>query len=333
LIMAIYRILTLLLATTAAAEEFGPFTKDFVKFMQRNPERNEYMLSAYREYGNDGTFGGRAKDETGEISHHPVVFVHGNSDSALHHSEIATGWTDSVHYFKDHGYNVSSLYGLSYGSRNISDSMHNSITCRNLVGLRRFLEAIIAYTQTEKVDIVAHSMGVSLARKAIQGGMVVSLDQYYSTPPTVTSQVDAFVAIAGANYGMCMCLQDSLKGEAACGQKGFGPGTCGKSEGTSDQCGDEDEECEEDDYASILRQINNGTKEATFLASLWSKDDIVVGKNNLVWGRKTSKVPYSDYTHAYSGFTHFQMKNETTADQFNLVTRHSRHPLRSKRNH
>lgn len=35
-----------------------------------------------------------------QIDNHPVIFVHGNSDSALFHADSATGWTKSVEAFK-----------------------------------------------------------------------------------------------------------------------------------------------------------------------------------------------------------------------------------------
>ena len=36
--------------------------------------------------------------------------------------------------------------------------------------LRAFIEAVLTYTKADKVDVISHSMGVTLARKAIQGG-------------------------------------------------------------------------------------------------------------------------------------------------------------------
>uniref|UniRef100_A0A2A6BCJ1 Lipase n=1 Tax=Pristionchus pacificus TaxID=54126 RepID=A0A2A6BCJ1_PRIPA len=335
-IMVLYRILLLvsLLVFSASAEEeeFGPFTKDFVKFMYRNPERNEYAISAFEAYGPNGTFGGKAKNEKMELTHQPVLFIHGNSDSALNYSVNATGWTESVKYFTGQGYKGFEMYGLTYGSRHIENSMNNYIKCRNIVGIRRFIEAVLSYTQADKIDIIAHSMGVSLARKAIQGGLVRMTEEACDLGDSIAHKVDAFVAIAGANYGMCLCTMDEIKNMPACSQEGYTPGTCGTS-GTFESCGSEDSECEKDDYASILQQINKGDKEASFIASLWSDDDKVLGMKNLVWGRKTSVVANSDYTHAYDDYDHFEMKTKTYKDQFNLVTAHSRHSTRSKRHY
>ncbi|GMT31384.1 hypothetical protein PFISCL1PPCAC_22681, partial [Pristionchus fissidentatus] len=303
-----------------------------VQFLQRNPERNEYALSAYKEYGATGTFGGRSNDE--KMSNHPVIFVHGNSDSALWFSEHASGWTKSVEYFKEKGFTGFELYGLTYGSRDLNNSLHNTITCRNLVGLRRFIESVIAYTQAEKIDIIAHSMGVSLARKAIQGGMVHMTEEACELGDSLANQVDAFVAISGANYGMCMCLVNGLSAMPACGQEGYTPGTCAaKSAVSVESCSSERSECAQDDYAMILRSINEGKKEASFVASLWSNDDAILGKNNIVWGRKTSQVPHSDLAYAYEGYNHFHTKDKTARDQFHLVTVHTRHAGRTRRHH
>ncbi|KAF8374569.1 hypothetical protein PRIPAC_80998 [Pristionchus pacificus] len=337
-------VLSALVAAAGATTSHGPFTEDFVKFLEKNPERNEYTLSAYKEYGTSGTFGGRATKDS-KIAQQPVVFVHGNSDSALHHSAMASGWTKSVEHFKAHQYSGAELYGLTYGGRDINHSLQSSITCRNLLGLRRFIEAVLEYTQAEKIDIIAHSMGVTLARKAIKGGTMHLAGESCNLGGPISDKVDALVAISGANYGMCMCLMAGLSETPACGQAGYAPGACGNKNATMTACLEAEATCDgEADHASVLRAVNavvdeddneddDDEKEAAFVASIWSNDDLILGKDNLVWGRKTSHVAGSDLTHGYAGLDHFQSKDDTVRDQLALVSKHSLHGGRAKRHH
>ncbi|KAF8355345.1 hypothetical protein PRIPAC_96968 [Pristionchus pacificus] len=323
--------LLLALATTATVAAHGPFTEDFVDFLSKSPELNEYVLSSFREYGDSGTFGGRT-DEDEKVTRHPVVFVHGSSDSALHHSDRATGWTKSVEHFKKRGYSGVELFGLTYGTRDINFSLESRITCRDLIGLRRFIEAILDYTETEKVDIIAHSMGVTLARMAAQGGEVHLPTESCNLGAPLAPKIDAFVAISGANYGMCMCLMAGLTHLPACGQSGLAPGKCGRRQATIGDCMDHTECDGEDDYSNILFAVNKADKkEAEFVASLWSNDDNFLGRNNLVWGRKTSLVPGSDVTHGYKKMDHFESKDKTVNDQLSLVSDHRLHGGREKR--
>jgi triacylglycerol esterase/lipase EstA (alpha/beta hydrolase family) len=37
--------------------------------------------------------------------------------------------------------------------------------------LRKFVEAVINYTKAKQIIIISHSMGVTLARKIIKGGL------------------------------------------------------------------------------------------------------------------------------------------------------------------
>lgn len=36
--------------------------------------------------------------------------------------------------------------------------------------LRKFIEAVLKYTGAEEIDLIAHSMGVTLSRRALKGG-------------------------------------------------------------------------------------------------------------------------------------------------------------------
>ncbi|KAF8355752.1 hypothetical protein PRIPAC_97375, partial [Pristionchus pacificus] len=317
--------------TTAIAATHGPFTQDFVSFLYKSPELNEYALNSYNTYGDTGTFGGRTSADE-KIKHQPVVFIHGSSDSALHYSKLATGWTKSVEHFKEKGYFGAELFGLTYGTRDINFSLESRVTCRDLMGLRRFIEAILEYTETEKVDVIAHSMGVTLARMVSKGGEVHFLTESCNLGAPLSSKIDALVTISGANYGMCMCLMAGLTHMPACGQSGFAPGKCSRRQGNIGDCM-LDMKCDgEDDYSSVLVAVNSAEeKEAAFVASLWSNDDAFLGIDNLVWGRKTSLVPGSDVTHGYEKMDHSQTKDKTVKDQLSLVSNHRLHGGREKR--
>ncbi|KAK6049407.1 triacylglycerol lipase [Cooperia oncophora] len=74
-------------------------------------------------------------------------------------------------------------------------------TCSNLLFLRRFMEAVIQYTGARKIDVIAHSVGVVMARKALKGGSLIGTDGNCTLGPPLTAKVDTFVGIAGPNYG------------------------------------------------------------------------------------------------------------------------------------
>ncbi|OJH39211.1 hypothetical protein [Cystobacter ferrugineus] len=66
--------------------------------------------------------------------------------------------------------------------------------------MRAFIQAVQEYTGARKVDVIGHSMGVTLARKAIQGGP--GYDPYggdhFDLGAPLTGRVDTFVGIAGS---------------------------------------------------------------------------------------------------------------------------------------
>ena len=71
--------------------------------------------------------------------------------------------------------------------------------------VRNFIEAVLSYTKAEKVYIVGHSMGVTLARKAIQGGTATYNKVSYDVGPSLTSKVEIFFGLAGGNLGLVDC--------------------------------------------------------------------------------------------------------------------------------
>ena len=61
--------------------------------------------------------------------------------------------------------------------------------------------AVHNYTEST-IDVLAYSMGSAIARKAILGGMCGDED----LGPPITNIIDAYVGVAGANYGSYLCV-------------------------------------------------------------------------------------------------------------------------------
>ena len=137
----------------------------------------------------------------GPVTRTPVIFLHGNNDTPF-----ATACNPSygriqalAQYLADNGYATSELWGLGYqGDRcdvNADQTVRSRIghtNAANVPDLRRFVRAVLAYTGAKEVDIVAHSLGVTLTREWIR-------------QDRAQRQVRRFVAIDGPNQGIINC--------------------------------------------------------------------------------------------------------------------------------
>lgn len=132
----------------------------------------------------------------------PVVFIHGNGDEAINWgappTQTATGYPLPEHSvyeaFVASGYNNCELYGLTYLSqseRSLPGFNYHSYSKQKMIS--EFIDSIKAYTGKDQVDIVAHSLGTSMALSAIE-----RFNQWGS--------VRRFVNIAGAVKGLQSCL-------------------------------------------------------------------------------------------------------------------------------
>ncbi|HVL89910.1 MAG TPA: hypothetical protein VM841_06710 [Actinomycetota bacterium] len=153
-----------------------------------------------------GGFGGIASGAP--RTHAPVIFVHGNN---VDHAD----WYPVRDRFKAAGWTDQELWALSYnglGANNGSALFTQNperdaeraemgwdgnarVTSNdvNVPDLLDFIAAVRAYTGSERFSIVAHSLGVTLARKALK------------VRPALRQGLVAFVGIAGANDGTSFC--------------------------------------------------------------------------------------------------------------------------------
>src|SRR5262245_1500918 len=108
----------------------------------------------------------------GRVRRTPVVFLHGKNDTPFPTACNPFGYIHAMaQFFADHGYAASELWGLGYQGDQcvlIADQTHRSAgahsTVANIPDLRRFVQAVLDYTGARQVDIVGHSLGVTLAR-------------------------------------------------------------------------------------------------------------------------------------------------------------------------
>jgi pimeloyl-ACP methyl ester carboxylesterase len=142
---------------------------------------------------------------SGPVRRTPVIFLHGNNDTPFATTCNPYGQIHAVaQYLADHGYATSELWGLGYqgdqcdtiaSPTNKSGWAHSTIA--NVLDLERFVDAVLDYTGARRVDIVGHSLGVTLARtwmKAFNRGRVVR----------------RLVAIDGPNHGITDCSPSPL---------------------------------------------------------------------------------------------------------------------------
>ena len=147
------------------------------------------------------------------LHHTPVVFVHGNQADAQN-------WLSVMLQFQnDAGYSMQEMYALSYNglgnygsgtpsqspptapdqdyvqqnSNVLANGGHGAADDDEVPDVCRFIEAVQWYTGSRKVDIVTHSLGVTIVRE---------LMRLY---PSLAKDVVAFVGIAGGNHGTTVC--------------------------------------------------------------------------------------------------------------------------------
>src|SRR5256885_1046380 len=75
------------------------------------------------------------------VVNQPVIFIHGNSDSALGTVSPYTGWTSSISYFKSQGYTSAELYATTWGPADSSQASLQYHSKAYMTRLRAFIQA------------------------------------------------------------------------------------------------------------------------------------------------------------------------------------------------
>ena len=262
----------------------------------------------------NGAYGGKAS-ATDAPTRQPVIFIHGNSDRALGAgTSLSTGWAASLAYFESQGYRPRELYATTWGPANAALTSQQYHSKANVMHVRKFIEAVKAYTGAAKVDIIAHSMGVTLARKALLGGSAndsLAGGQYDVGAP-LTSSVDTFVGIAGANRGLVSCYTSGPTTPTCGATNGLYPGYW-NGVGVSGRS------------AFLQNLYSSSGYEGAYRYSLFSTQDNIIGYGNLVYYEYTSRIPGQTGERVFtsSGYTHVDTKDKTGALQLRMVRDHA----------
>lgn len=144
-----------------------------------------------------GSFGGdiNCPDKPERV---PVILIHGNADSSYGWTKEIKDQPSFVDQLKTAGYTNCDIYAVSYLSvreqLSPSDNYHE---IKKMLFIKDFIETTLKKTGQQKVDIVTHSLGVTLTLEV--------LHRY-----NLFESVRKFVAIAGALHGIENCAQPSL---------------------------------------------------------------------------------------------------------------------------
>lgn len=142
----------------------------------------------------------------GPVTRTPVIFLHGNNDTPFAAGTCSTSGKAIAfaQALADRGYAPSELWALGYQGDQCdlpADQTKRSriahTVAANVPDLSRFVAAVLAYTGAREVDIVAHSLGVPLAREWMR-----QEDAY--------RKVRRFVAVDGPNGGIINCSPNPL---------------------------------------------------------------------------------------------------------------------------
>jgi len=155
---------------------------------------------------------------TGAVTRTPVILLHGNNDTPFPTACNPYGAMHALaQYLVDHGYAPSEVWGLGYQGDQcdlIADPTRRSriahTNAANVPDLRRFVRAVMAFTGTTQVDIVGHSLGVTVAREWIRQDEAQHV-------------VRRLVAIDGPNHGIINCSPDPANYWQAAAAGGFTP--------------------------------------------------------------------------------------------------------------
>lgn len=202
-----------------------------------------------------------------------IVLVHGNT-------AYPSSWNSTVSALKSRGYVDSQLYLPNWGSKTSAASNDHGTT--NTTVVKNSITAAYANSCTGKIDVIGHSMGVTLAMKAIN-------ELGYA------GRVNSFVSVAGAQHGLNSCgVYPFNVATATCGSNGLSI-----------------------DSPLILSVRGKRYGAKMYSIKSWIDEIVCIG-SCYVYGSHTSNVDLQNATYDYA-LGHFGLQTYTTSMQADLL--------------
>lgn len=202
-----------------------------------------------------------------------IVLVHGNTG-------YPSDWNNTVSTLKSRGYTSAQLYLPNWGSKiNAGANDHGSA---NTNPVKSSMQSALAASCTGKIDVIGHSMGVTLAMKAIN-------ELAYA------GKVNTFVGVAGAQHGLNSCgVYPFNVFSATCGSNGLS-------------------------IDSPLIVSVRGKRYGAKMYSIKSWiDEVVCYGSCYVYGAHTSNIDAQNASYDYA-LGHFGLQSSTTSKQADLL--------------
>ena len=205
-----------------------------------------------------------------------VVMVHGNTGTP-------SQWNNTVSYLKSKGWADSQIFRPDWGYKSAFQASLNSHSSTNTSKVKSSISSAISKSCTGKIDVLGHSMGVTLAMKAIN-------------ELKVSGKVNSFVGIAGAQHGLLSCgVYPFNVPTPTCGSAGL----------------------------SVNSPLVNSVRGKRYGSKMYSIksyiDEIVCSTGTcLVYGSHTSNIDSQNASYNYS-LGHFGLLFNTSSKQYDLI--------------
>jgi triacylglycerol lipase len=205
-----------------------------------------------------------------------VVMVHGNTGTP-------SQWNNTVSLLKSKGWLDSQIFRPDWGYKSATQASLKSHDSTNTGKVKTAITNALNSSCTGKIDVMGHSMGVTLAMKAIN-------------ELGVSGRVDSFVGIAGAQHGLLSCgVYPYNVATPTCGSQGL----------------------------SVGSPLINSVRSKRYGARMYSIkswiDQIVCSTGTcLVYGSHTSNVDSQNASYDFST-GHFGLLTDTATKQWELI--------------